>query len=76
MNKLRNKVLLKLGLIGVLGILLFNPPFLEIYSGYFGVYPILFVVMFLLWVVIVILGAFVIEKKSTQQNSLPAKEQK
>lgn len=61
MPKAMQKTLLKLGIIGFVSLLIFNYPLLSLYSGYIGNLPVLYVLVFVLWLAVIFLAARVVE---------------
>ena len=56
MPKAMQKTLLKLGLAGFAGLLVFNYPLLSLYRGMIGSWPVLYVVLFGAWLLLILVA--------------------
>lgn len=56
MPKALQKTLLKLGIAGCLALLLFNYPLLSLYQGSVGGLPMLYLVLFGVWLILIVLA--------------------
>lgn len=56
MPKAMQKTLLKLGLAGFLALILFNYPLLSLYRGMIGSWPMLYVWLFGVWLVLILIA--------------------
>ncbi|MFM8339377.1 MAG: hypothetical protein ACKN9C_05255 [Fluviibacter sp.] len=65
MPKAMHKTLLKLGIVGFASLLLFNYPLLSLYRGYAGDWPVLYVLLFVLWLVVILIARRITEPYAT-----------
>ena len=61
MPKAMQKTLLKLGLAGFAGLLVFNYPLLSLYRGSIGSWPVLYLVLFGAWLLIILIAWRIVE---------------
>ena len=61
MPKAMQKTVLKLGVIGFVSLLLFNYPLLSLYRGTLGDWPVLYVLLFVLWLAMILIARRVTE---------------
>ena len=61
MPKAMQKTLLKLGIIGIGSLLLFNYPLLSLYRGTIGEWPVLYMFLFVLWLVVILIARRIAE---------------
>jgi predicted permease len=61
MPKAMQKTLLKLGIAGFAGLLVFNYPLLSLYRGTVGTWPVLYVLLFGAWLLLILIARRVTE---------------
>jgi hypothetical protein len=61
MPKAMQKTLLKLGLAGFAGLLVFNYPLLSLYRGLVGSWPVLYLVLFGAWLLLILIAWHIVE---------------
>lgn len=61
MPKAMQKTLLKLGILGFGVLLLFNFPLLSLYRGHVGSWPLLYILLFVLWLLAILLAKRIVE---------------
>ena len=61
MPKAMQKTLLKLGLAGFAGLLVFNYPLLSLYRGLVGSWPELYLVLFGAWLLLILIAWHIVE---------------
>ena len=61
MPKSMQKTLLKLGILGFAVLLLFNFPLLSLYRGHVGSWPLLYILLFVLWLLAILLAKRIVE---------------
>lgn len=64
MPKAMQKTLLKLGIIGFVSLLIFNYPLLSLYRGGIGDWPVLYILLFGFWLVVIWLARRITEPSS------------
>lgn len=68
MPKAMQKTLLKLGVLGFVSLLIFNYPLLSLYRGHVGALPVLYVLLFVLWLIVILLARRVVEPSHAVLN--------
>ena len=61
MPKAMQKTLLKLGIAGFAGLLVFNYPLLSLYRGTVGTWPVLYVLLFGAWLLLILIARRITE---------------
>ena len=61
MPKAMQKTLLKLGIAGFLALLIFNYPLLSLYRGYWWSWPVLYLGLFGVWLVVIVIARHITE---------------
>lgn len=61
MPKAMQKTLLKLGLAGFAGLFVFNYPLLSLYRGLVGSWPVLYLVLFGAWLLLILIAWHIVE---------------
>jgi len=61
MPKAMQKTLLKLILAGFAGLLVFNYPLLSLYRGWVGSWPVLYLVLFGAWLLLILIAWHIVE---------------
>lgn len=68
MPKALQKTLLKLGIAGSVGLLLFNFPLLSLYRGHLMGLPTLYVVLFVLWLILILVARQIADPMSSREQ--------